>query len=102
MVELKKNNLIIIVMDKPENLGGFQALFAKSVPHILEKIFLSLDYDTLVSCRKVCKAWYQVLSMEPYSEMMLKMVRLRQQLRIKLFENEVMLELENLHTSFRG
>ena len=88
---LKKNNQIIIVMDIPESLGGFQALFAKSVPHILENIFLSLDQDTLVSCRKVCRAWYRLLSMEPYSERMLKALkaaRLKRlfELELKLFE----------------
>ena len=52
--------------DKTTSLGGFGTLFNKSVPHILEKIFFSLDYDSFKSCRKVCKTWNILLSSESY------------------------------------
>ena len=61
--------------NKIKSLGAFDVLFNKSVPHILEKIF-SLDYDSFVSCGKVCKTWNYLLSSESYharsEEMLLK------------------------------
>ena len=49
------------------SLGEFDTLFNKNVPHILEKIFLPMDYDSFVSCSKVCKTWAVLLSSEPYN-----------------------------------
>ena len=50
------------------SLGKFDHLFNKSVPHILEKIFFSLDYDSFMSCAKVCKTWEVLLSTESYQK----------------------------------
>ena len=52
--------------DKSTSLGEFGPLFNKNVPHIMEKIFFPLDYDSFVSCGKVCKTWKVLLSSEPY------------------------------------
>ena len=52
--------------EKETRLGGFETLFNKSVPHILEKIFFTLDYDSFLACRKVCKTLNDLLSSEPY------------------------------------
>ena len=54
--------------DKITSLGGFEALFNKSVPHILEKIFFSLDYDSFRACRKVHKTWVELLSSDRYTK----------------------------------
>ena len=43
-------------------LKGRQAFFKQNVQHILEKIFLSLEYSTLKQCHSVCKEWYHYLN----------------------------------------
>ena len=45
---------------------GFGSLFAKNVPHILEKIFLSLDYESYNTCMKVSRVWNKLLTSELY------------------------------------
>ena len=44
---------------------GFDQLLTKNVPHILEKIFLSLDIESIKNCMRVCQAWNNVLSTYP-------------------------------------
>ena len=59
---------------------AFSMLFTKNVPHIFEKIFLSLDYESFRDCHEVCNAWSEVLGAESlknkakcqYSDEMLK------------------------------
>ena len=41
-------------------------LFTKNIPHVHEKIFLSVDYASLKSCQRVCKAWRELLTSEPF------------------------------------
>ena len=48
------------------NLGQFDTLFKKNVPHILEKIFASLDYDSFKKCQEVCLTWHQLFLSEAY------------------------------------
>ena len=45
---------------------GFCTLFAKSVPHILEKIFFLLDYESFKKCLEVNIAWKELLTSESY------------------------------------
>ena len=47
----------------------FDLLFQQSVPHILEKIFLHLDYDSFKSCLLVNKTWRNLLTSEPFKRM---------------------------------
>ena len=47
----------------------FDKLFTRNVPHIIEKIFLSLDYYSFKSCLKVNKKWNQVLTSESFQKM---------------------------------
>ena len=54
-----------------------EKLFRKNVPHILERIFFSLDYDSFMECSKVCKEWNKLLSSDRYrseAEKMLTML----------------------------
>ena len=44
----------------------FDKLFTISVPHILEKIFLSLDFKSFMNCLKVRKSWNQFLTTESF------------------------------------
>ena len=46
--------------------SAFDALARRSVPHILEKIFLSLDYKSFRSCKKVSNSWNKLLKTESF------------------------------------
>ena len=41
-------------------------LFNINVPHVLQKIFLSLDYESYKTCLEVSKDWHELLTSEPY------------------------------------
>ena len=45
---------------------AFDILFTKSVPHILEMIFFSLDYESYSKCLEVSKIWNELLTSESY------------------------------------
>ena len=46
----------------------FEILFKRHVPHILEKIFFYLDYESLKKCLEVCNTWKQLLTSEKYQK----------------------------------
>ena len=48
------------------NPGGFDNLMTRNVPHILETIFLSLDYESYKNCHQVCKGWRELLGGEQF------------------------------------
>ena len=62
----KYNNLEFIHNEELEIMGScpLDILFSKNVPHILEKIFLSLDYESFKSCLRVSNAWREQLTSE--------------------------------------
>ena len=45
---------------------AFDKLLYKNVPHILEKIFLSLDYESYKECFEVCRTWNEILTSKRY------------------------------------
>ena len=45
---------------------AFDMLFTKSVPHILGKIFFSLDYKSFKTCMKVSNSWNGMLNSESF------------------------------------
>ena len=45
---------------------AFDKLFEKSVPHVLEKIFFSLDYESFKNCMDVNKMWHELLTSETF------------------------------------
>ena len=45
-------------------LCNFDTLFSKNLPHILETIFLFLDYNSFKICREVNSKWREFLSSE--------------------------------------
>ena len=53
---------------KNSNLGAFGKVFNKNVPHILESIFLSLDYDSFMTCHNVCFAWKYLFMSDSFKE----------------------------------
>ena len=54
--------------------NGFDLLFAKNVPHILENIFFSLDYVSFKTCYKVSKVWDEFLSSQSCQKLLEKML----------------------------
>ena len=48
---------------------AFDKLFTKSVPHILEKIFFSLDYHSFKISKEVSNTWKKVLASEAFKRM---------------------------------
>ena len=47
---------------------AFETLFTKNVPHLLEMIFMSLDYESFKTCLKVSTKWRALLTSESYLE----------------------------------
>ena len=60
------NTIFQKTIDMRDTTGpsGFDTLLAKYVPHIFEKIFLSLDYESFKKCLEVNSAWKGLLSAE--------------------------------------
>ena len=54
--------------DITQTLGIFGATTARSVPHILEKIFFSLDYTSFKTCMNVSETWRKLLSTASYEK----------------------------------
>ena len=48
---------------------AFNMLLTKSVPHILEMIFLSLDYESFKKCLEVSVTWQKILTSESFQVM---------------------------------
>ena len=46
----------------------FDELLTTNVPHILEKIFLSMSYKYFKSCQKVSKTWRRLLTSESFEK----------------------------------
>ena len=68
-----RSNNVMHLLKKP-NVGNFEPLFNKSVPHILESIFFSLDTDSFAACGKVCKSWNELISSRAYQKKFEKML----------------------------
>ena len=45
---------------------GFDKLFAMDLHHVIDEIFLSLDYNSYTTCLKVCKTWNDKLTSEGF------------------------------------
>ena len=45
---------------------AFDLLLSISVPHVLEKIFFSLDYESFKNCQEVCNGWKKSLTSERF------------------------------------
>ena len=55
--------------------SAFDKLFRKNVPHILEKIFLSLDFVSFKKSHEVCKEWKVLLLSKSVKEKTEKILR---------------------------
>ena len=65
--EMGNNDFIGSGIEMPHQKSAFDMLFERNVVHILERIFLSLDYKTLKNCIQVCKQWNQSLLTDHFS-----------------------------------
>ena len=52
-----------------ETVCEFDRLFSRNVPHIQEKMFLSLDFTSFINCLEVCKSWNDLLISKPFKKM---------------------------------
>ena len=52
----------------PQGRVLFNILFTTSVPHILEKIFFSLDYASFKKCMEVNKSWHDLLASKSFKQ----------------------------------
>ena len=57
-------------MDAGQNMGpcAFAKLYTRNVPHSLEKILFSLDYESFKTCLNVNDAWHKLLSSEAFQK----------------------------------
>ena len=62
----QSNPLLTVGTEEIMALSGFDTIFTKSVPHILENIFFSLDYKSYKNCMKVCIAWNDLLTSDSF------------------------------------
>ena len=53
-------------MDVRSKGCSFNTLLSKNVPHIFERIFLSLDYESFITCSEVNVALKEMLTSEPF------------------------------------
>ena len=67
-VNLSLLSSVLISFKSKAAMGScaFDKLFEKSVPHVLEKIFLSLDYESYKTCLEVSHIWKELLISESY------------------------------------
>ena len=76
------------MMEAGKSVGqcAVEMLFSRNVPHILEKIFFSLDYESFQTCFKVNSAWNELLSSESCQRKSNKMLIEKYQDEKKLFD----------------
>ena len=65
----KKFRLITWFAMEPRKNCAVEKLFTINVPHILEKIFFSLDYESFKRSTKVSKFWNDLLTSESFKMM---------------------------------
>ena len=62
----KAKNPRVEDLDEICNASGFDLLLKRNLPHIWEKIFLSLDYASFRNCLGVSHEWNSVLESESF------------------------------------
>ena len=70
---LRKNIVRLLVameMETEVNLdySAIEALFSKNLPHLLEKIFFSLDYESYKRCLEVSVVWRNLLTSDSFKK----------------------------------
>ena len=75
----------------------FNILFTKSVPHILEKIFFSLDFDSFVACGKVSLAWEGLFSSRLYQQKAYELWTVRDENEERLCQASINGDADEVH-----
>ena len=70
---------------------AFDKLFFMNVPHILERIFFSLDYESYKTCMHVNTKWSKLLKSDAY-----------QKKAKSVFQNEILEDHQRLWTAARS
>ena len=71
---------------------AFDILFSRNVPHIPEKIFFYLDFESFKTCLNVSDAWNKLLTAESYQK------KAASVFREDMLNEEEKLRLEKSHT----
>ena len=58
--------------EKTGEICEFDKLFKRNVPHILENIFFSLDFNSLRTCGEVCNKWKELMALRSYQDKLLE------------------------------
>ena len=66
--------------------SAFDKLFSWNVPHILEKIFFSLDYKSFKTCMEVCQTWKDLLESASYQNRFDQLLIQKKNNEMKLLE----------------
>merc|ERR1739836_351950 len=61
---LRSEAASIMAANEIQSWCNFVQLFSQNFPHILEKIFFSLDYETYKKCLEVNSEWKGILTSE--------------------------------------
>ena len=77
--------------------GELNILFTKSVPHVLEKIFFSLDFDSFVACGKVSFAWEGLFSSRLYQQKAYELWREREENEERLCRASINGDAKEVH-----
>ena len=81
--------------------ASFDTLFAKNVPHVLEKIFFSLDFKSFTTCMKVDTTWRDLLRTPRYEKELDRMRIERDNLEEKLYYAAILREYLMVDRPFR-
>ena len=65
---MEENSSAMAAVSKQETPCDFSGLLEMNLPHIVERIFLSLDHESFVSCCEVSRIWNSILTAEPINK----------------------------------
>ena len=74
---------------------AFDKLFDRSLPSVLEKMFLSLDSASLKKCREVCNAWNGMIKTGPFQRKLQEMRDNEKKLLDYLYDGKVWEAIHN-------
>ena len=81
-------NSLVVTTEGGEDCrpSTFDTLFSRNVPHILEKIFFSLDHKSFKTSMEVCQTWKDLLTSASYQKMLDKLLIQKENNEKKLLE----------------
>ena len=79
-----------------KTMSTFDIFFTRNVPHILEKIFFALDFESYKKCTEVSNTWNELLSTESFKK------RAKSVFKQKISEDERTLLRKSKYGSYRA